>query len=145
MAFLLRPLTSRFSSCSVDAYSTFRSTTASRPFVPVLSSGAIIAELTLPAGHYIVNASVSFTTYWPGATAGVVRSALAIGNPLTAEEVFDSFKPQNLINQGLAAAGAITAPSGKVWLICYKDAGGGDLYAYTYSLNAIKVNTLSYQ
>ena len=99
-----------------------------------------IAALTLPAGSYVVTASLYFTNDSPD--AGIAYCTLLVGDRNA--QVIDLEAGGQAVSQALTVASELSS-SGNVMLRCKNNGSAGNLSIQTFNLNAIKVGTLTFQ
>lgn len=113
---------------------------AKGPISVPTSSIVTVGALRLPAGDYVVTASLYFTNDSPD--AGIAYCTLIAGDRNA--QVIDSAPGGQTVSQALTVASRLSSP-GTVMLRCRNNGTGGNLSIQTFNLNAIKVGAVMFQ
>jgi hypothetical protein len=108
--------------------------------IPVPFAGVDVAQLDLPAGAYVVTASLYLTN--DAVTDGIALCILVLGDENAI--VIDTQAPHQAVSQALSVAAQLDAP-GTATLSCNNNGIGGNLAIQTYNLNAVQVDTIDVQ
>jgi hypothetical protein len=123
-----------------DAFSQYREVGDARGPISVPMSGVTVGTLSLPAGSYVLAASLDFTNDSPD--AGIAYCLLLVGDRNA--QVLDSEAGHQAVSQALTVASALST-AGTATLTCKNNGSGGNLSIETFNLNAIAVGTLTFQ
>jgi hypothetical protein len=123
-----------------DAYSTSIQIGDPRAPIAVPSSGITVGSLSLPPGNYVASASLYFTN--DSADPGIALCLLAVNDRNV--QSADSEDGEHAISQALTVAAQLPA-GGTATLICRNNGASGNLAIQTFSLNAIRVGSLTIQ
>jgi hypothetical protein len=104
------------------------------------SSVVTIGTLALPAGSYVVTASLYFMNDSPD--PGIAYCTLLVGDRNA--QVIDSEPAGQAVSQALTVAANLSTP-GLAMLKCSNNGDGGNLSIQTFNLNAVRVGMLKFQ
>ncbi len=126
---------------SFSAFSRYQEVGDAKGPIPVPTTSFVtIGTLALPAGNYVVTASLYFTNDSPD--AGIASCTLLVGDRNA--QVFDSEPAGQAVSQALTVAAQLST-QGIATLRCRNNGGGGNLAVQTYNLNAVRVVSLTFQ
>jgi hypothetical protein len=124
-----------------DAFATHMEIGAGGPIaVPAVGVPVVVGQLDLPAGNFVVSASLYITNVVLG--DGIAYCTLLVGGRNA--QVIDTLSGGQAVSQALTVAAGLTAP-GPATLYCTNNTSTGDLQLQTFNLNAIRVGNLTFQ
>ncbi len=124
-----------------SAFSRYQEVGDARGPIPVpISSFVTVGALSLPAGNYVVTASLYFTNDSPD--PGIAYCTLLVGDRNA--QAIDSEPAGQAVSQALTVASQLSA-RGTAMLKCRNNGVGGNLSVQTFNLNAVQVVSLMFQ
>ena len=124
-----------------SAFSRYQEVGNAKGPIPVPTSAFVtIGALALPAGNYVVTASVYFTNDSPD--PGIAYCMLLVGDRNA--QAIDSEPAGKAVSQALTIAGQLPG-GGTATLKCRNNGVSGNLSIQTFNINAIKVMSLMFQ
>jgi hypothetical protein len=126
---------------SFSAFSRYQEVGDAKGTIPVPTSSFVtIGSLALPAGNYVVTASVYLTNDSPD--PGIAYCMLIVGDRNA--QVIDSAPAGQAVSQALTVASQLSS-RGLAALKCRNNGVSGNLSIQTFNLNAIEVVSLTFQ
>lgn len=124
-----------------SAFSRYQEVGDAKGPIPVPTSSFVtIGILALPAGNYVITASLYFTNDSPD--PGIAYCMLIVGDRNA--QVIDSAPAGQAVSQALTVATKLSS-RGIAALKCRNNGVSGNLSVQTFNLNAIRVQTLTFQ
>jgi hypothetical protein len=125
----------------VTGFSRYREVGDSRGSIAVPTSSFVtIGTLALPAGSYVVTASLYFTNDSPD--PGIAYCTLLVGDRNA--QAIDSVPAGQAVSQALTVASHLVS-MGSATLKCRNNGAGGNLSVQTFNINSIRVVNLTFQ
>jgi hypothetical protein len=124
-----------------SAFSRYQEVGDAKGPIPVPTSAFVtIGSLALPAGSYVVTASLYFTNDSPD--PGIAYCTLLVGDRNA--QALNSEPAGQAVSQALTVASQLST-RGIATLKCRNNGVGGNLSVETFNLNAVQVLTLMFQ